>query len=93
MPVGKSGGLGVLSGILGWLLLVSPAGKHPVPMSKWSSAGTYATEDSCEYEKELQMTGAHAMFPNRGEEQKREPHQLTSSSISACVSEDDPRLK
>jgi hypothetical protein len=90
--VRQSCGVNVLKALLGWLLLVSPIGQHPVPIKKWKKAGTYATEETCEYERKLQMAGAHSMFPNRGETEKAQPHRLTSSSISECVSDNDPRL-
>ncbi len=83
-----------LYAVMAWLLLVPPPGSDArTPLKQWIKMGVYETRDSCELEIKLHHSGAHSMFPNRGELAKSEAHEHASVESAECVPEDDPRLK
>ena len=81
-------------GMIAWLLLVPPPGHDSkTPLKEWMKMGVYENHDACELEIRLHRSGAHLMFPNRGEVAKPERHENSTFETAECVPEDDARLK
>ncbi|GEM_PF-3422799 len=98
--VGRKEQEGAIESLLGavvvfaWLLLV-PAGDGGVnaPLKTWFKAGSYATQEACEYEKKIHLAGAHNMVVNPGESARHEQKAIVITESSLCISDDDRRLQ
>lgn len=79
--------------VASWLLVVPGNQGQTAPLKTWITAGHYVTENACEYERKIHLSGAHNMVINPGEKAKEGTREVEITDSSMCVSEDDPRLK
>jgi hypothetical protein len=77
---------------MGWYLMVPPPLSHSpknaqiVPLSRWTRAGAFQSEESCD----MKRTAISKLDPALGDHRGLPPEEVYDAQ---CVAVDDPRLK
>jgi hypothetical protein len=77
--------------VMGWYLMVPPPFSYSrdrvVPLSRWTTTGTFESEKACEAER------GHFSKVDPGAEVAGDPPPADEVYDAECVAPDDPRLK